>query len=485
MNPPPPMPHEYGSTTPRTAAAATAASIAFPPWRSVSIAACVARGSTVAAPPPVPTAVGCFGGAEVSRAGAAAGIANSIAAARTARSMRRMADSYPRWAPVTPGPTAGVRAPLLRAGERHHRVQHRVLVERRVEGRRRRGFAPHEPDEGRVARLDLHDRAGGREDVARPDARRRAVVGAHPGVLERPGELQERPLVREHGAEADLRSRNRHAAEPVDRLGDRIDVGDLVVADLAHEPHRLAAHVAALGDGARVERRLDVLEREREVEDVDAAAGLLRARAAHARPDGRAAEQRAGRQGAAGEERAARHAVDLDGRELGDRERCGLGHGDSSPVGRDQDAMNGLTRARTCSMVIALANAPSGIEPSSGAPPLKPWPTSLLSAAAWRASTLWIESAAARISLLLIRPAWPRYAAAPRFSTTAAVRRIFVGPAAMTSSNFVVGIAAGVPPRFFAVASRASTCERSVSAIRFARSATARSLIWPLITACR
>src|SRR4029079_10835179 len=276
----------------------------------------------------------------------------------------------------------------------------------------------------------------------------------------------------------------RHAAEAVDRLGDRVDVRGLVVADLAHEPHGLGAHVAALGDGARVERRLDVLEREREVEDVHVAAGLLGDRAAHERPDGRAAEQRAGRQRAAGEERAARHAVDLDGLELGDGEWCGLVHGGSSPVGRGQDAMNGLTWARTCSMVIALAKAPSGIEPSSGAELLKPLPTSLLSAAAWRASTLWIDSAGARISLLLIRPAWPRYAAAPRFSTTAAVWRIFAGPPAMTASNFVVGFAAGMPPRFFAVASSAATCERSASAMRLARSATARSLIWPLITAC-
>jgi hypothetical protein len=63
MNPPPPMPHEKGSTTPRTPAAATAASTALPPLRRVSIAAWVPRASTVAAPPSVPTAVGCFSGA--------------------------------------------------------------------------------------------------------------------------------------------------------------------------------------------------------------------------------------------------------------------------------------------------------------------------------------------------------------------------------------------------------------------------------------
>src|SRR4029079_9136552 len=239
MNPPPPMPHEYGSTTPSTPAAATAASIALPPWRSVSIAACVARGLACAARLPVPTAVACLGGAETSRAGAAAGTAKSSPAARTARSMRRMADSYPRCAPGTPGPSAGCPR-ALRACERHHGVQHLLLVERGVERRRRRGLAPHEPDERRVARLDLHDGAGGREHVARPDARRGAVVRAHPGVLERLRELQERLLAREHGAEADLGGRRRHAAEAVDRLGDRVDVRGLVVADLAHEPHRLA-----------------------------------------------------------------------------------------------------------------------------------------------------------------------------------------------------------------------------------------------------
>ena len=58
MKPPPPMPAENGSVTPNTAAAATAPSTALPPWRNVSIAACVARTSTVAAAPPVPTAVG-------------------------------------------------------------------------------------------------------------------------------------------------------------------------------------------------------------------------------------------------------------------------------------------------------------------------------------------------------------------------------------------------------------------------------------------
>src|SRR5919204_5332518 len=58
MKPPPPIPHENGSATPRTPAAVTAASTAFPPRFSASIAACVASVSTLAAAPPVPVEVG-------------------------------------------------------------------------------------------------------------------------------------------------------------------------------------------------------------------------------------------------------------------------------------------------------------------------------------------------------------------------------------------------------------------------------------------
>jgi hypothetical protein len=60
MKPPPPRPQLYGSTTPSTLAAAIAPSNALPPRLSTSIAALVASGSTLAAAPPVPLAVGCF-----------------------------------------------------------------------------------------------------------------------------------------------------------------------------------------------------------------------------------------------------------------------------------------------------------------------------------------------------------------------------------------------------------------------------------------
>src|SRR3954470_4143854 len=58
MNPPPPTPQENGSVTPRTPAAATAASTALPPFFSVSIAARLAIRSTDAAAPPDPIEVG-------------------------------------------------------------------------------------------------------------------------------------------------------------------------------------------------------------------------------------------------------------------------------------------------------------------------------------------------------------------------------------------------------------------------------------------
>ena len=77
------MPHEYGSTTPSTPAAVTAASTALPPWRSTRMAASVAALSTVAAAPPVPSAVGTT----TCRAGwacTAAGTANPAQIVRTA-----------------------------------------------------------------------------------------------------------------------------------------------------------------------------------------------------------------------------------------------------------------------------------------------------------------------------------------------------------------------------------------------------------------
>src|SRR3954469_6923575 len=145
MKPPPPPPHEYASTTPRPAAAATAASMALPPRRSTSIAARVASGSTVAAAPPVPTAVGCLAGVPCPSAGPAAGARNRRPAATTARGRRRMSASYPSRAARTPPRFA------LGAHERHHRVEDVLLVQRGVERGRRRVLPAHQADERRMA----------------------------------------------------------------------------------------------------------------------------------------------------------------------------------------------------------------------------------------------------------------------------------------------------------------------------------------------
>ena len=84
MNPPPPMPAENGSVTPSTPAAATVASIAFPPLRSVRIAAAVASRSMVAAAPPLPTAVAV---APLPAAGAASASVSAIPATAIAAAL--------------------------------------------------------------------------------------------------------------------------------------------------------------------------------------------------------------------------------------------------------------------------------------------------------------------------------------------------------------------------------------------------------------
>src|SRR4051812_32230641 len=81
MTPPPPIPAEYGSVTPRAAPATTAASTAFPPLRSTSSAALDASRSTVATAPPVPAAVGCLG-VGAGRAGAGRATAPAGTASR-------------------------------------------------------------------------------------------------------------------------------------------------------------------------------------------------------------------------------------------------------------------------------------------------------------------------------------------------------------------------------------------------------------------
>ena len=98
MNPPPPMPQEYGSVTPSTLAAATAASTALPPSRSAWIAARVPSMSTDAAAPPLPAAVGCFWSWASAAGGSRMTSATSATMRRRARSARR-AIGIARWLP--------------------------------------------------------------------------------------------------------------------------------------------------------------------------------------------------------------------------------------------------------------------------------------------------------------------------------------------------------------------------------------------------
>ena len=123
MNPPPPMPQEYGSVTPSTPAAATAASTALPPSRRAWIAARVPSMSTDAAAPPLPTTVGCFWSWASAVGGSRTTSATSATMSRRAKRERR-AISIARWLPgtgrpytrpITERPSRTRRAPRARA----------------------------------------------------------------------------------------------------------------------------------------------------------------------------------------------------------------------------------------------------------------------------------------------------------------------------------------------------------------------------------
>jgi hypothetical protein len=160
--------------------------------------------------------------------------------------------------------------------------------------------------------------------------------------------------------------------------------------DGAGELHRLTLYLVEIG--------LQVLERQREVQDV---------------------EVRRGRQGLADKRDDRTRAVDGAGgkrtfRMKLAREIPWISTPPSSGLvssglfmvvplnskGSIADqAMNGLTAARTVAMLAGLANAPSGVGV---------FISTSCKVAAWRASMVWIASAAARISALLMFPAWPR-----------------------------------------------------------------------------
>src|SRR3954447_4239881 len=125
MKPPPPTPEENGSTNPSTPAAAIAASTAWRPARRTRIAAWVASGSTVAAAPRVPTAVGVLAGA-VTAAPAGNAATSAMRTARTARPAMRDMDNSSQVA-ARPTPEAGG---SVRPGRVPH-VQVVVVVDQR------------------------------------------------------------------------------------------------------------------------------------------------------------------------------------------------------------------------------------------------------------------------------------------------------------------------------------------------------------------
>src|SRR5580765_6457801 len=112
MKPPPPTPHENGSVTPSTPAAVTAASMALPPFFSVSIAACVASVSTDAAAPPVPIDVGGPDGATAADAATTSthAAAATNATKRSDNRFRLISSFPPRLARFLTGTVAPFRA---------------------------------------------------------------------------------------------------------------------------------------------------------------------------------------------------------------------------------------------------------------------------------------------------------------------------------------------------------------------------------------
>ena len=186
-------------------------------------------------------------------------------------------------------------------------------------------------DPGGVARLDRVHREGGRKRLLVGDHRRRAGVGGDARVLERHGGLEERGLRARRALEVELRGLDGLRAE---RALEELDVRVLVVRDGLGELDGLAGELAAL-DGLGVEGGLEVLEREREVEDVDVA--RRGTRRSGQRAGGQCTQQRGSAdQGAAAEQGGAkgagtRHAGTL-GRLLQRAVEVDVAHGKSIVV---------------------------------------------------------------------------------------------------------------------------------------------------------
>ena len=179
-----------------------------------------------------------------------------------------------------------------------------------------RGLALLEANRGRVARLDLDDAAGGREQLLGLDHRRRAVVGADAGVLERTAPARGTLGARERVAEVDLRRLDGGAAEVLDRRREGVDVLLLVGADQLDQVGLGAVQPLDLLRRLLVERRLEVLEGEGEIEDVDIAARALRERPADQGAHRGRAVDGAGREQALHQQGAAVDLLDFDRRQL-------------------------------------------------------------------------------------------------------------------------------------------------------------------------
>src|SRR3954452_5020352 len=188
MNTPPRTPREKGSPTRRPPAAAIAASTALPPERRTRIAAWVASGSTVAAAPRVPTALGVLAGAGTwAPAGNAA--TSDMRTARTARPAMRDMKAPPRTCgPPTPGAAGSF------GGRRVPHVQVVVVMDQRRDDPARpaqvqwradedpHGARAHEAVDELLggAAVDLGGTEGG---ALEPVAARVVDVGVEPGLV--------------------------------------------------------------------------------------------------------------------------------------------------------------------------------------------------------------------------------------------------------------------------------------------------------------
>jgi len=148
-------------------------------------------------------------------------------------------------------------------------------------------------ERGSVTGLDREDREGRLDvgDVLEP--RSLAGVGGDALVLEYEGGLQEIAAVVVGAAEVELRALDRVAPE---RTLEELDVRPLVGCDELGERELIAGH-AGLGHGLLVERRLQVLEGEGEVQDRPVVGGCARRGKRRQRAEG----------GAAGDDRTAEY----------------------------------------------------------------------------------------------------------------------------------------------------------------------------------